>query len=84
MACGTPTVLADSSSHPEVGGVAADYFPPGDASFLAAQLTRLLSDDALRRDQSEKGVGQAARFTWQRTAAATADAYRIVSGMALV
>ncbi len=77
MACGTPTVLADSSSHPEVGGDAALYFPPGDSSTLAAQLRRLLSDDALRRDLSEKGLAQAGRFTWQRTAVATADAYRI-------
>ena len=80
MACGTPVVLADSSSHPEVGGDAALYFPPGDASVLGAQLTRLLFDDALHRDLSEKGIAQAGRFTWHRTAATTADAYRIVSG----
>jgi glycosyltransferase involved in cell wall biosynthesis len=77
MACGTPTVLADSSSHPEVGGDAALYFPPGDSGGLAAQLSRLLSDDALRRDLCEKGIARAGRFTWQRTAEATADAYRM-------
>ena len=77
MACGTPTVLADSSSHPEVGGDAALYFPPGDSSVLAAQLSRILSDDALRRDLSKMGLAQAARFTWRRTAVATADAYRM-------
>ena len=80
MACGTPTVLADSSSHPEVGGEAALYFPPGDSSALAAQLGRLLSDDAFRHDLSAKGLAQAARFTWRRTAQATADAYRIAAG----
>lgn len=76
MACGTPTVLANSSSHPEVGGDAALYFPPGDTSALAAELGRLLSDDALRRDLSEKGIVRARRFTWRRTAEVTADAYR--------
>jgi glycosyltransferase involved in cell wall biosynthesis len=30
LACGTPTAVADSSSHPEAGGDAALYFPPGD------------------------------------------------------
>ncbi len=40
MACGTPVILADSSSHPEVGGDAALYFPPGDAEALGAQLLR--------------------------------------------
>lgn len=80
MACGTPTVLANSSSHPEVGGDAALYFPPGDSSSLATQLSRLLSDDAFRQDLSEKGIAQARRFTWRRTAEVTADAYR--TGMA--
>jgi glycosyltransferase involved in cell wall biosynthesis len=79
MACGTPTVLADSSSHPEVGGDAALYFPPGDCSALAAQLSRLLSDDAFRRDLSEKGIARASRFTWRRTAEVTADAYRMAA-----
>ena len=80
MACGTPTVLADTSSHPEVGGDAALYFPPGDTSVLTAQLSRLLSDDAFRRDLSEKGLAQAGRFSWRRTAVATADAYRKAAG----
>jgi len=80
MACGTPTLLADSSSHPEVGGNVALYFPPGDSSALSAQLVRLLSDDALHRDLSRKGIAHAGRFTWRRTAAATRDAYRIAAG----
>ena len=82
MACRTPTVLADSSSHPEVGGAAALFFPPGDSSALAAQLGRVLADDALRRDLSERGLVQAGRFTWRRTAVATADAYRLAVGTA--
>lgn len=83
MACGTPTVLADSSSHPEVGGDAALYFPPGDTSTLALQLGRLLSDDILRGDVSAMGLAQADRFTWRRTAAVTAGAYRVAAGTAL-
>ena len=79
MACGTPTVLADSSSHPEVGGDAALYFPPGDCSALAARLSLLLSDDACRRDLSEKGIARARRFTWRRTAEVTVDAYRMAA-----
>lgn len=80
MACGTPAVLADSSSHPEVGGEVALYFPPGDSGALSTQLMRLLSDEAFRRDLSRKGITHAGRFTWRRTAAATRDAYRIAAG----
>ena len=82
MACGTPTILADSSSNPEVGGDAALYFPPGDHGILATQLGRLLSDEAYRDDRSEHGLAQAGRFTWRRTAEVTADAYRVAAGTA--
>ncbi len=81
MACGAPTVLADSSSHPEVGGDAALYFPPGDSSVLAVRLGRLLSDDAFRRHFSEKGIARAGKFTWRRTAEVTADGYRIAAAL---
>lgn len=76
MACATPTVLANSSSHPEVGGDAALYFPPGDSSALAHQISRLLGDGELHQRLSERGLARASRFTWRRTAAATAEAYR--------
>jgi glycosyltransferase involved in cell wall biosynthesis len=77
MACGTPVVLADSSSHPEVGGEAALYFPPGDSSALAAQVRRLISDGRGRSDFVANGISRAKRFSWRDTAAATAAAYRV-------
>src|SRR3954451_24391789 len=79
MACGAPTVLADSSSNPEVGGTAALYFPPGDHAALATQLGRLLADEAFRAERSAEGLAQAGRFSWRRTAEATAEAYRLVA-----
>lgn len=80
MASGIPTVLADSSSHPEVGGDVARYFPAGDPAALTAQLDELLGDEALRASLGAAGVARAATFTWEATAAATADAYhRLVS-----
>jgi glycosyltransferase involved in cell wall biosynthesis len=80
LACGTPAVLADSSSHPEVGGDAVLYFPPGDSSALADRLQRVLSDAELSGELSRKGLERAGRFTWRRTAVDTANAYRIVTG----
>lgn len=82
MASGTPTVLADSSSHPEAGGDAALYFPPGDASVLASQLARILADSDLSRNLAERGISRAALFSWARTAGETAAAYRTVSAHA--
>ena len=77
MACGTPTVLADSSSFPEVGGNAALYFPTGDSSALAVQLHRLFADSELHRDLTAKGLARARHFSWRRTALDTVDGYRI-------
>jgi len=84
MACGTPTVLADSSSLPEIGGDAALYFPPGDSSALAAQLDRILMDVELRRDLSLKGLARARHFAWSQTARDTARGYRMAVGAHLV
>ena len=56
MASGTAVVLADSSSHPEVGGEVARYFPIGDSAALAGQLDLLLGDDALRARLGKEGV----------------------------
>jgi len=80
MASGAPTVLADTSSHPEVGGDAVRYFPAGDAVGLSEQLERILDDGALRADLIAKGILRAAMFSWHRTATLTAQAYRIAEG----
>ena len=79
MACGTAVVLADSSSHPEVGGDAALYFPPGDASALGTQIHRLLGDDDLRQSLISRGLERARTFTWHRTATQTRDVYARVA-----
>jgi glycosyltransferase involved in cell wall biosynthesis len=76
MACGCPVVLVDSSSHPEVGGDAALYFPPGDVAALRHRLMELVGSPTLRADRAQAGIRRAATFTWERTARATAEAYR--------
>lgn len=81
MASGTAVVLADSSSHPEVGGEVARYFPIGEPAALAGQLDLLVGDDGLRSRLGKDGIARAATFTWQATAQATAAAYRaLISG----
>lgn len=80
MASGTATVLADSSSHPEVGGDVARYFPPGDAQSLRHVLAEILGDERLRATLSRQGVARAAEFTWAATARTTAAAYAAAVG----
>jgi glycosyltransferase involved in cell wall biosynthesis len=78
MASGTPVIVADSSSHPEVGGDAALYFAPGDAAALGGQILRIISDSELVSTLVARGIARAAGFTWRRTAEGTRDIYRRV------
>ena len=80
MACGTPTILAEATSLPEVGGDAARYFAPGDASALAGQLRAILEDPAEHARLAQAGPQRAATFTWRRSAEETAAAYRSTLG----
>ena len=76
LARGVPTVVADTSSLPEVVGNAALRHRPGDHDALAAALLRLIEDAELRADLRARGPVQAAGFTWERAARATLAVYR--------
>lgn len=78
MASGSPLILADTSSLPEVGGDTAAYFTPGDDVSLAEVLAGVLSDQEARNRMREKGLAQASKFTWQNYAQANVSAYRQV------
>lgn len=75
MASGCPTILARSSSHPEVGGDAAAYFAPEDVGALATALDRITQDPDQRQAMRASGLRRAASFTWRRTAELTAGGY---------
>ena len=75
LARGIPTVVADTSSLPEVVGDAALLHAPGDAGALAAALFRLIEDTALRADLAVRGPQRAAGFTWERAARETLAVY---------
>jgi len=68
MACGTPTIVGNVTSLPEVVGTAALLVNPFDANDLALAMARLLDDQALRYDLVESGFNQVKQFTWLNTA----------------
>jgi glycosyltransferase involved in cell wall biosynthesis len=80
LARGVPSVVADTSSLPEVVGDAALLHPPGDHEALASALLRLVEDDALRAELRRRGPERAAGFTWERSARETLAVYREVLG----
>jgi glycosyltransferase involved in cell wall biosynthesis len=78
MACGTPVVASNASSIPEVGGDAALYFDPLEVEAAVDALRRLLGDGSLQDEMRERGLAQAARFSWQRAANETRAVYDVV------
>lgn len=80
MACGTPVLLADASALPEVGGDAAVYFPPGDADSLALLMRSVNESEELRQSLVDRGAERALRWTWSRSAEATARVYEQTIG----
>jgi glycosyltransferase involved in cell wall biosynthesis len=58
-----------------VTGDAALLVAPLDVNSLAAAMNRLLADEVLRREMSRKGLVQAGKFSWERTARETVNVY---------
>ena len=71
MACGTPVVATGGTSIPEIVGDAGIVCAPEE---LAAELRRVLEDDALAAKLRRRGFERAAQFTWERVAMTIADA----------
>jgi glycosyltransferase involved in cell wall biosynthesis len=65
MASGTPVVTSNVSSLPEVAGDAAILVDPHDPYAIADGISRLLTDEKLRRDLRMKGLARARQFSWE-------------------
>src|SRR5690606_15624134 len=62
MACGTPTIVSNNSSLPEVVGDAALLVNPNNWEEIAVAIHRLLTDDDLHADLSQRGLDRASYF----------------------
>jgi glycosyltransferase involved in cell wall biosynthesis len=68
MACGTPVIVSNVSSLPEVVGDAALMVDPYDVEGMSKAMHRVLSDDGLSETMRMKGVERAKLFSWEQTA----------------
>jgi len=75
MACGTPVVTSNAASLPELAGAAAFQVDPDDPRRLGAAIIALCVQEDLHAEMREKGLAQAAQFTWEKTARETLAAY---------
>lgn len=75
MAAGCPVILTNSSSFPEVAGDAGIYFELNDTDDLRKQVTTIIDDKKLREEYKLKGIEQASKFSWEKTASETLKVY---------
>lgn len=78
MACGTPTIVSNISSLPEVVSDAALLVDPKDTEEIAVAMHRLLTEPALHEELSQKGIRRAACFSWELAARSTLEVYHKV------
>jgi len=76
MACGVPVLAAAATSLPEIVGDGGICLEPLAAEAWANAMARLWFSPEERALWRERAILQAARFSWQRTAAATQDVYQ--------
>jgi glycosyltransferase involved in cell wall biosynthesis len=76
MACGRPVIASNTSSLPEVAGDAAILVDPFDVSALHGAMERLVTEPRVAESLSARGLAQAARFSWRRTAATAVAVYQ--------
>ena len=80
MACGVPVLASNTSSLPEVIGNAGLLVDPENIDDVNQGMTRLLTDEELRKEFSEKGLKRAAYFSWERCSRETLAVYEKVLG----
>ena len=79
MACGCPVVTTRMASLPEVAGDAALYMDdPHDPEELGRILVDLVQNPEERDALASKSLGNAARFSWAKTARTTMDVFEKV------
>ena len=71
MACGTPVITSNNSSIPEVVGSAAVMTNPSRPQELTEAMREILGNEKLYGNLREKGLKQAQKFSWKKSAKET-------------
>lgn len=78
MACGCPVITSNVSSLPEVVGEAAITVNPRSIQEISRALYKVLTSDNLRQKMRQKGLKQAKKFSWNRSADKILDLFKEV------
>lgn len=76
MACGTPVVTSKKGSLAEVAGEGAFLVDPYDINNIANGIGEVYFNKKLQQELIKKGLAQAKKFTWGKTAEETSNVYK--------
>jgi len=80
MQCGTPVVISNAGSLPEIAGDAALIIDPDDPRAIGETLEKICNDKALQNGLKEKGLKRSAEFSWENTARELTFLFRRLTG----
>lgn len=76
MCCGTPVVVSNTSSLPEVVGDAGIYVKPFEIESIADGILKVIGSSSLKETLVNKGYKQVEKFDWDSAAHRIIDVYR--------
>jgi glycosyltransferase involved in cell wall biosynthesis len=76
MACGCPVITSKESSLGEVAGNSAFFVDAYDYKSIASAIKEVFNNKTLQNELSEKGIDQAKKFSWKKTAEDTLEMYK--------
>lgn len=76
MACGTPVVVSNTASLPEITGGAGVLVDPQSVKEIYAAMKKIMEDGAYRDRLRSAGIKRAKEYTWEKSAKMLMEAYR--------
>ncbi len=76
MACGTPVIVSNRASLPEIAGNAAKIFDPQSDDALAEAIELVCGETNYRKAMSLKGIQRAKQFAWDTMVEKTVSLYK--------
>jgi len=76
FATGTPAIVSNVSSIPEIAGNAAELVNPLNVQEIADAMLKFSKDENLKKSYREKGKLQVDKFNWEKCARETLEVYK--------
>lgn len=78
MACGVPVIAGNGGSLPEIVEQAGYILPPSDTRAIGAAMITCVVEPTVYDDLRARGLAQAKKFSWEKTARETVAGYEAV------